>query len=56
MWKVRTNIVPVIKGASETIKKGSVQNVRLLPGHPSTTELQKVTLMSTAHFIRKVLG
>jgi hypothetical protein len=55
MWKVRTKIVPVIIGASETIKKGSVQNVRLLPGHLSAMELQKVTLMSAAHVIRKVL-
>jgi hypothetical protein len=54
MWKVRTKIVPVIIGASETIKKGSVQNVRLLSGLLSAIELQKVT-MSTAHVIRKVL-
>jgi len=56
MWKVRTKTVPVIIGALQTIKKGSVQNLQLLPGHPSVIELQKVTLMSTAHIIRKVLG
>jgi hypothetical protein len=55
MWKVRTKRVPVIIGALETIKKESVHKVRLLPAHPSAIELQKVTLMSTAHFIRKVL-
>jgi len=49
-------IVPVITGALGTIKKGIVQNLQLLPGHPSAIELQKITLMSTAHIIRKVLG
>ena len=56
MWKVRTKIVSVIIGALGTIKKGLDQNRQLLPSHPSVTELQKVTLMSTAHSIRKVLG
>ena len=55
MWKVRTKIVPVTIGALGTYKKGLNQNLQLLPGHPSVTELQ-ITLMSTAHIIRKVLG
>jgi len=56
MWKVRTKILPVIIGALGTIKKGLDQNLQLLPGHLSATELQKITIMSTAHSIRKVLG
>jgi len=52
---VRTKIVPVIIGALRTIKKGLDKNLQLLPGHPSATELQKITLMSTAHIIHKVL-
>jgi len=56
MWKVRTKIVPVVTGALGTVKKGLDQNLKLLPGHPSATELQKITLMSTADIIRKVLG
>jgi len=56
MSKVMTKTVPVIIGALEGIKNGSVQNFRLLPGHPSAIELQKVTLMGTAHIIRKVPG
>jgi len=47
--------VPVIIVALGTIKKGLDQNLQLLPGYPSATELQKITLMSTAHIIRKVL-
>jgi hypothetical protein len=56
MWKVRKKIVPVVNGALVTIKKGLDQNLQLLPGHPSAIELQKITLMSTAHIMRTVLG
>jgi hypothetical protein len=56
MWKMRTRIVSVITGALATIEKGLEQNLHFLPGHPSDIELQKVTLISTAHIIRKVLG
>jgi hypothetical protein len=55
MWKVRTTIVPVIIGATGSIKRGLDQNLWLLPYQPSAKELQKVILMRTAH-IRKVLG
>ena len=41
MWKVRSKIVPAVIGALGTIKKGLDQNLLLLPGHPSATELQK---------------
>jgi len=56
MWKVRIKTVPVIIGALGTIKKGLDQNLHVLPGHPSTTGLQKITPKSTAHIIHKVLG
>ena len=56
MWKVRTKILSVITGALGTIKKGLDKNLHLLPGHLSAIELQKVTLKSAEHFIRKVLG
>jgi hypothetical protein len=56
LWKVRTKVVPVILGALGTIEKGLDQNLQLLPRHSSDTEAQKITLMTTAHIIRKVLG
>jgi hypothetical protein len=56
MWKVRTKIVPVTIGAVGTIEKGLDRNLQLLPGHPSAIQLQKGTLMSTAHIILEVLG
>jgi len=56
MWKVWTKIVPVTTGALRTIKKGPDQNRQLLPGQASAIALQKITLVSTARGIRKVLG
>jgi len=44
MWKVRTNIVPVIIGALGTVKKGLDQNLQLFPGNLLAIELQKITL------------
>jgi hypothetical protein len=55
MWKVGTKFVPVVIGALRTIEKGLDQNLQLLSGHRLATDLQKATLMSTAHIIRKVL-
>jgi hypothetical protein len=56
MWRVKTKYVPVIIGTLGTIKKGLDQNLQLLQGHLSATELQKFTLMSTAHIILVLLG
>ena len=47
MWKLRTKIVSDIIGALGTIKKVLDQNVQLLPGHLSATELW-THLMHTA--------
>jgi hypothetical protein len=56
VWKIRTKIVPVVIAALGTIKKGLNQDHQLLPSQLPTTELQKITLISTAHIIHKVLG
>jgi hypothetical protein len=56
MWKVRTQTVPVIIGAMGTIKKGLDQKFQVLTGHPSAIGLQKITPISTAHIVRKLLG
>jgi hypothetical protein len=55
VWKERTNM-PVIIGALGAIKKGLDHNLPLLPGHLSAFELQKITLVSTAHIIVKCWG
>jgi hypothetical protein len=49
-------IVPVISAALRTIRKGLDHKLQLLTGHPSTTELQNIILVSTAHFICKVVA
>jgi len=56
MWRVRTKLLPVITGALGTMKKGLDQNLQLLPGHLSAIDLQKVTIMCTAHIIGKCWG
>jgi hypothetical protein len=55
-WKVRAKTLPVTTAALATIKEGLYQNLQLLPGHLLAIPLQKITLISTAHFIGKVLG
>jgi len=56
VWRAREKIVPIIVGALGTIKKGLDQNLQLPPGQLSAIELQKITLMSTAHVICRMLG
>jgi hypothetical protein len=46
----------VTTGAYGTIKKEFDRNLQLLPGHKSVTELPKITLISIAHIIHKMLG
>ena len=55
MFKVRTEILPVIIGALGTIKRELNQNLELLAGHRSSVKVQ-TTMMSTAHIICKELG
>ena len=56
MLNMKTKFGPVIIGALGAINKGSYHNLQFLPGPSSATELQNITLMSTAHIINKVLG
>jgi hypothetical protein len=46
----------IIIVALETIKERLDETLQLLSGQLSATELQKITLMSTAHIICKVQG
>jgi len=52
MWKVRTEIVPVIIGALRTIKKGLDQNLQLLAGHLLTIELQIIVRPLHTTFVK----
>jgi len=55
MWNVKTKVIPVIIGATETISKSFRKYVSNIPGKQEVKEIQKTALLGTAHILRKVL-
>ena len=55
MWNVKTKVIPVIIGATGTISKSFRKYVSNIPGNHEVKELQKTTILGTAHILRKVL-
>ena len=55
MWNVKTKMIPVIIGATETISKSFLKYVSNIPGKHEVKELQKTAILGTAHILRKVL-
>ena len=55
MWNVKTEVIPVIVGATGTISKTFRKYVSNIPGHHEVKELQKTAILGTAHILRKVL-
>ena len=55
MWDVKTMVIPVIIGATGTISKSFRKYVSNLPGNYEVKELQKTTILGTAHILREVL-
>ena len=55
MWNVKTKVIPVIIGATGTIPKSFRKYVSNLPGNYEVKELQKTTILGTAHILREVL-
>ena len=58
MWGMRTETIPVIIGALGAIKKGLETYLGRIPGqiHVNISELQMITLLGTAHILRRVLS
>ena len=56
MWGMRTETIPVIIGALGAIKKGLETYLGRIPGQLSISKLQKITLLGTAHILRRVLS
>ena len=57
MWGLKTTTtVPVVLGAHGTIKKDRENYTNKIPGNTNIHELQKITLLSTAHLLRWVLS
>jgi hypothetical protein len=55
MWNVKTSLMPVITGATGTITKSLRKYVSTVPRNHDVRELQKTTILGTAHILRKVL-
>jgi hypothetical protein len=55
MWNVKTNVIPVITGATGTISKSFRKYLSNVPGNHEVKELQKTDILGTAHILRKVL-
>ena len=56
MWDIKTETIPVEVGVLELIKKGLDKVTSRISGNISTNEIQKVTLLGTAHILMKVLS
>ena len=56
MCGLKTTTVPVVMGALGTIKKDMENYTNKIPGNINIHELQKVTLLSTAHLLRRLLS
>jgi hypothetical protein len=55
MWNVKTKAIPVIIGATGTVSMSFRKYVSNIPGKREVKELQKTSILGTAHILRKVL-
>ena len=56
IWGLKTETVSVVIGALGQVKKGLGKYVEKLPGNINIEELQTISLLDTAHILRKVLS
>ena len=57
MWQMKTEIIPVVIGALGVVTEGSENCfISEIPGNINLQEIQKTTLLGTAHILRKVLS
>jgi hypothetical protein len=49
MWNVKTNEIPVIMGATETVSKSFRKYLSNVPGIHEIKELQKTAILGTTH-------
>ena len=55
MWNVKTKVIPLTLGANVTISKSFRKYLSNIPGQHDVKEIQKTTILGTAHILRKVL-
>ena len=53
---METEIISVVVGTLGLTKKGPDKVTCRIPGNISTNEIQKITILGTAHILRKVLS
>ena len=56
MWKMKTKVIPVVVGALGAISKDFKSYIENIPGKINSSEVQKSTLLGTAHILRKKLS
>ena len=55
-WKMKTKVIPVVIGALGVISQDFLSYLDEIPGELCSKELQKITIMGTAHILRKTLS
>jgi hypothetical protein len=55
MWNVKTQVMPVLTGATGTIPKSFRKCLSSVPGKHDIKELQETAVLGTAHILWKVL-
>ena len=55
MWNVKAKVIPIIIGATGTISKSFRKYTSNIPGKHEVKELQKTSILGTAHILWKVL-
>ena len=55
-WNSKTKTIPIIIGSLGIINKSALKYISSLPGDINVEEIQKITLLGTAHILRKALA
>ena len=56
MWRMKTEVVPLVACALGTIKKGMIENIKKVSERATVTETQKICMLGYAQILRKVLS
>ena len=53
---MKTEVIPVIVGALDTVKKDMVENIKKVSEKASVTETQNICMLGSAWILRQVLS
>jgi hypothetical protein len=54
MWNIKTEVTPIVIGATGTISKSCRKYLSSIPGKHNIKELQTTAILGTAHILQKV--